>query len=210
MLIAWSGVWAMDWMKLPQPQPTRCASSPPRETGRPWIRQQLCTWYFNWRTDDFGDESYAKYERDSFGSAGCDDDGSGPAAGVRAAEPTAGFGDAAGTSSAQSAPDKSGDADHDESGRRSRDHAREGSDQVFVAAHSNCGNLSAKPDAGSATGADSAGRSLLSGTHGLERLDRPERLPSGQQRRRHGEASSGRAHKEVQVPVPAAGFFLDD
>src|SRR5260370_2881346 len=157
----------MDWMKLPQPQPTRCASSRPRETGRPWIRQQLCTWYFNWRTDDFGDESYAKYERVSYGSAGCDDDGSGPAAGCRAAAPTSGSGDAGGTGSAQSAPDKSGAADHDESGRRPRDLAREGPGQVFVAAHSNCGNLSAKPDAGSAPGPDSPLRSLLSGTPGL-------------------------------------------
>src|SRR5260370_39400986 len=98
--------------------------------GRPWIRQQLWAWYFNWHIDDFGDESYEEgywqHQRDGFGSAGCDDDGSGPAAGVRAAEPTAGFGDAAGTSSAHSAPDKSCAAEHDESGRRPRDLARDG------------------------------------------------------------------------------------
>src|SRR6266446_11000764 len=41
----------MDWMKLPQPQPIRCASSRPRETGRLWIRRQLCTWYFNWHIE---------------------------------------------------------------------------------------------------------------------------------------------------------------
>src|SRR5260370_11748143 len=100
----------MDWMKLPQPQPTRCASSRPRETGRPWIRQQLCTWYFNWHIDDFGDESYEEgywqHQRDGFGSAGCDDDGSGPAAGARAADPTARFADPPGTNSTQSAPHK--------------------------------------------------------------------------------------------------------
>src|SRR5208337_3640072 len=31
--------------------PTRYGSSRPCETGKPWIRQQLCTWYFNWRTE---------------------------------------------------------------------------------------------------------------------------------------------------------------
>src|SRR6266436_447013 len=41
----------MDWMKLPQPQPIRCASSRPRETGRLWIQRQLCTWYFNWHIE---------------------------------------------------------------------------------------------------------------------------------------------------------------
>src|SRR6266481_3136733 len=41
----------MDWMKPPQPQLTRCASSRPRETGRRWIRRQLCTWYFNWHIE---------------------------------------------------------------------------------------------------------------------------------------------------------------
>jgi hypothetical protein len=37
-----------------------------------------------------------------------------------------------------------------------------GTDQVLVAAYSDCGDLSPEPDAGSAAGADSAGRSLLS------------------------------------------------
>src|SRR5882762_2441459 len=99
----------MDSMKPPWPPLTRCASSRPCETGRQWIRQQLCTWYFNWRTNDFGDNSYAEsyaesyegsyeqHELDHFASAGGNDDGSGPAAGVRAAEPTIGCSDPAGT-----------------------------------------------------------------------------------------------------------------
>src|SRR3982074_3713190 len=41
----------MDSMKRPQPPPTRCASSQPCETGRQWIRQQSCTWYFNWHIE---------------------------------------------------------------------------------------------------------------------------------------------------------------
>src|SRR5260370_6079940 len=41
----------MDSTKPPQPPPTRCASSRPRETGRPWIRRRSCTWYFNWRIE---------------------------------------------------------------------------------------------------------------------------------------------------------------
>src|SRR5664279_2844706 len=104
----------MDLMKPPWPPRTRCGSSRPCETGRQWIRQQLCTWYFNWRIEHFGDkshaESYAHYELDDFGSASVDDNGSGPAVGVHAAEPTAGCGDAAGTdgSSAEPASVRSG------------------------------------------------------------------------------------------------------
>src|SRR6267143_3202720 len=137
-------------MKPPWPPPTRCASSRPCETGRQWIRQQLCTWYFNWRTNKFGDNSYAEsyagsyeqYELDHFGSAGGNDDSSGPAAGVRAAEPTTGCGDPAGTDGCSaerrsvrsgsvrsvSVPPGSGEphtADHHGSGCRPRDRARE-------------------------------------------------------------------------------------
>src|SRR6202158_544167 len=115
----------MDSVKRPELPPTRCASSQPCETGRQWIREQLCTWYFNWRINDFGDESYAEgyagsyehYELDDFGSASGNHDGSGPAAGVRAAEPTTGCGDAARTNkhSAKRRSVTSG-ADHDGSG----------------------------------------------------------------------------------------------
>ncbi len=152
--IAWYGVWAMVSMKPPWPPPTRCASSRPCETGRRWIRQQLCTWYFNWHINDFGDKSYAEshegsytgsyeqYELDHFGSASGNHDGSGPAAGVRAAEPTTGCSDPARTDgcsaerrsvrsgsvrsvSVPSGSGKPGAADHDGSGCRPRDRARE-------------------------------------------------------------------------------------
>src|SRR5208337_520495 len=167
----------MDSMKRPLPPLTRCVSSRPCKTDRPWIRQQLCTWYFNWRTEHFGDESYAKHEVDGIGAAGGNDHGSGPAAGVRAAEPTAGFDNPTGTSAVRSVSGQSGAPDHDGPGSRPRRPAGERPDQVSVAAHSHCGDLSPEPDAGSATRADSAGRPLLPGTHGLERLHRPQRLP---------------------------------
>src|SRR5208282_226817 len=51
MLTEWSGVWDMDWMKRRWLPLTRCALSRLRKTGSRWIRQQLCTWYFNWRTE---------------------------------------------------------------------------------------------------------------------------------------------------------------
>src|SRR5208282_3141946 len=41
----------MDWMKPRSPRPTKCISSRPSATGRRWNRQQLCTWYFNWRIE---------------------------------------------------------------------------------------------------------------------------------------------------------------
>src|SRR5208282_6033717 len=165
----------MDWMRLPWLRLTRCDSSRPRETGRRWIRQQLCTWYFNWRTET-GDNGYAEgdervydsvyrhYELDGFGSAGINTnhDGSGPAIGVHAAEPTAGCGYTAGPVSGKPDPvrsgsDQSGAADHHGSGCRPCDHAREGVDQVLGPAHPNCGDLSAESDAGSAARAGSAG-----------------------------------------------------
>src|SRR5580658_569067 len=176
----------MDLTRPRSPPPTRCVSNRPCETARQWIRQQWCTWYFKWRTDDFGDEGYEQayehYELDGFGSASVNHDGSGPATGLSAAELTAGGGDAAGSVS-QSASGKSGAANHDGSGCRSRGSARKRTDQVFIAAHSNCRNLPAEPDAGSAARTSSARRSLLLGTHGLERIDRPERLPRRQGQR---------------------------
>src|SRR5208283_6112369 len=117
---------------------------------------------------NFGDDGHAEnehvreqYELDGFGSAGGKPDGSGPAAGVHFGEPTTG-GNAARAGASQSGADRSGSgesgaADYDGSSGRPRDHARKRIDQVFVAAHSRGGDLSAKPDARSATGADSAG-----------------------------------------------------
>src|ERR1700675_4551242 len=110
---------------------------------------------------------------DDFGSVSGNHDGSGPGVAALAAEPTAGCGDVAGadgcsaerrsvgpgsirSGSVSTGSGNSGAADHDGSGCRPRDRAREGSDQVFVAADSNCRNLSAEPDAGSPAGANPA------------------------------------------------------
>src|SRR5271157_4911196 len=41
----------MDLMKPPSLRPTRCDLNRLHGTGRRWIRQQLCTSYFNWRTE---------------------------------------------------------------------------------------------------------------------------------------------------------------
>jgi hypothetical protein len=69
-----------------------------KRAGR-WIRQQLCTWYFNWRIETLEIESYAEVEHVMssmnwmvLALLAVNHDGSGPAAGVRAAEPTAGCG----------------------------------------------------------------------------------------------------------------------
>ncbi len=74
------GAWAMDSMKPRSPRPTRCVSSRPSATGRRWIRQQLCTWYFNWRIETlemrvmrkFMNKLVSSNELDGFGSAGCE------------------------------------------------------------------------------------------------------------------------------------------
>src|ERR1700675_4814154 len=106
---------------------------------------------------------------DDFGSVSGNHDGSGPAVGALAAEPTAGCGDVAGAAGCSaerrsvgprsirsgSVSTRSGNsraADLDGAGRRPRDRAREGSDQVFVAADSTGRNLSPEPDAGSPAG----------------------------------------------------------
>ena len=44
----------------------------------------------------------------------------------------------------------------------------------------------------------------------IDRSDYLQERQRQRQRRRHGEASSGRTHEEVQVPVSAAGLFVDD